>query len=382
MARKDIWVDRLKKFSEAHTYFPVVRWEVSPEAQQFLSKSSGTLVIAGNMPDKVASGKDRYQDTPERWHAQKAAIDLEFEEWSREMIGSGQKTLTVALCSGARGVDLDTYETIQRKRAEVRDQGIKIQVISFLPLEVDSFRKESVEGSIREKEYVKLFQDLLTDPDAIVHQPQLVWYSPKQKREMEERAEERGVSKIVYGGIVPPHVKVPVTGDFAYSHSEDINGKDNAYINFSDTQRQLMKAVLSTRHPIKARFMIVADGGDAYGPGGTNEMVARIFDMNEYGPYLKRRARKQLPTIRVIQDGLTVKEDRKLPWYIDEPYSKGYGQPVYRNSVAYIDRVRSGYKEILQPHTRLRAKAEYTLRRRLGRYLVNRLSTPQNQEDK
>lgn len=360
---------RLAAFAEKPTYFPVISWNISPEAKRLLKKSSGTLVITGNMPDKIATGKDRYRDTDERWGAQKAAINLEFEEWSAEMIGSGQKVLTVALCSGSRGVDLDTYATIQEKRKEVADKGIKIKVVSFLPLEPESFKEESVKGSIREKEYVQLFNDLLLDPDAFVHQPNFVWYSPKQRKTMERTAIEQGLAQKVDKHVIPPHVSVPVTGDFALSHGEDVNGKGNGYTNYSDTQRQLMNAVLSTRHPEKARFIIVTDGGEAYGPGGTNEMVARIFDLNGYRSNLEKRRSKELPTVRVIQDGLTVK--RPLPWYIDLPYSKGYGDPMFRQSLEYLAGVQKGYEDIIQPHSMRRARAEYLVRRGIGRRLAS-----------
>lgn len=322
---------------ETPTYHRIVDWKIGPRVREWMADSDEVMLVVGNMPDTIKSGKNRYLDTAENWQAQKSKIHSKIEQW----VGDRKDgELTIALCSGARGVDLDAYDAIRKLRVD--KPHLKFNVISILPLEQEEFRKESVLGSIQEEHYNNLFNRLLEDPDAVVHEPFFRPITPSEYLHRRRLRDEK------------------VTGERAQERSELLNGNQVSYQVFSDTQRELIrltrKAYMQNRQFKKSlHVLLVTDGGNAYGGGGTNELVARVYDV--FGEVIEkkrgmRRANRvagdietaaDLEVIAIIQEGLTCDDDgrpikgRKLSSPLEETdfgdNSEGYENATYLGKV-------------------------------------------------
>ncbi len=263
---------------EYPTYHNVVGWDIDKRVNKYLARSSATFLVVGNMPDKVGKVK-RYEDTIPNMQAQQEAIHQTLDGWLAETTnGSYKGSLTIALCSGSRGVDLESYYWVQQKRRDYPE--LSFNVVSILPLQKEDFRKESVLGSLQEERWNRLFDDLLHDPQAIVHEPHLV-------------------------PLFPGDGKRKVTAETAYRRSALVNG-ENAYRIYSDTQAELMRLTAEAPHQT-VRMLLVTDGGKAYGPGGTNEMVARF--LRTFGQDIAHK-KPDTDMIHVIQEGLIVDESK------------------------------------------------------------------------
>ena len=335
---------------EFRTDHKIVEWNIKRRVERWLNRSDQIILVVGNMPDaqpeylKHKGDPDaadlivrkRYVDDEESWQKQQKAIDGKMREW----IGDRKDgEVTVALCSGSRGVDLESYNTILHLRQE--RPGLQINVVSILPLDVESFRQESVTGSLREDYWNGLFNQLLSDPHAQVHEPHF-----------------RPITFSEYAGAGK---KNKVTLEGAVQRSIFLNGNQNEFRVFSDTQQELMrlteKAYRANPQVQKTlRMLLVTDGGKANGDGGTNELVARFYKI--FGEDIeKRRSLRQMnlrlgledeaklyETICIIQDGMILEKGRTLESPLEEEALGQNGEYVATVAEAYADKfTREGH---------------------------------------
>lgn len=265
---------------EFSTFYPIIEWNISQQTKELLQQSQATFLLVGNMPDDRERKVKRYDDSnPDNVDAQKVAIHTTLDTWFTDLVAQQdlQGPITVALCSGSRGIDLEAYRWVLEKRKENPEK--EISVISILPLRKKDFRAVSVLGSSQEDMWDALFQQLISDDHAIVHQPH---FKPLY-----------GVDRFL-----------PVTSKSAVRRSKLVNGNSHEYVNFSDTQRQLMELASLTPNRRNVRMLVATDGGEANGEGGTNEMVARFFHVFKNTIADNQTAGE--PTVYVTQAGFTM----------------------------------------------------------------------------
>ncbi len=317
------------KSPELRTDHRIIEWRIRKKAENWMYRSDQVILVVGNMPDPRGTTK-RYVDNPDNWQAQQKAIDGKMREW----IGTREDgEVTVALCSGSRGVDLESYSSILNIRQE--RPNLRINVISILPVDKESFRQESVVGSIQEEYWNGLFNQLLADPHAVVHEPHF-----------------RPLKPLEYIGIGR---RRKITVEKARERSTLVNGNENRSRVYSDTQQELIrlteKAYRANPQIKKTLHMLlVTDGGKANGDGGTNEMVARFYRV--FGEDIESRRKLRLlnldlgleeeastfETICIIQDGMILTNGRQLVAPLEDESLGQNGEYIATVGEAYGDK--------------------------------------------
>ncbi|HET9946704.1 MAG TPA: hypothetical protein VFQ63_01440 [Patescibacteria group bacterium] len=317
---------RQSKPQEFITEHRIIEWDIKPRVAEWLASSDQVILVVGNMPDAQPKVKEanllnrkiqdvsvspedlvkrRYVDDPQSWQAQHDAIDSKVREW----IGDRDKgSITVGLCSGSRGVDLEAYATILDIRKQRPD--LTINVVSILPVDKKSFRAESVVGSLKQEYWNGLFDQLLHDKQAVVHEPHF-----------------RPITPLEHLGV-----RRRVTADRAHERSVFVNGDQKGSRMYSDTQQELLKLTAEAYRAtpqIKKdlRMLLVTDGGKANGDGGTNEMVARFF--REFDTEIEGRRGQGLETVCIIQQGMILDNGRPLLSPLEDDDEAGIN-PNYR----------------------------------------------------